>query len=178
MGSIWFLASLWQLWNWINVSASAVTCAEPRVPIYALSTPLTTIVIIIVSALFHLAISPHAAGRDRAGGAIAMIGMGLSAVVGSFPVFILIVLIAGTLGHGDVPVTVPRILDEVFVLGFFAVPPIAGIVAIAIQWSGQTRRGPDAKRNGVSPFAISAGVLLLWLIATYFAVATNCGGFL
>jgi hypothetical protein len=169
---VWVAASLWQQWSWTLTSFGAITCGQAAFPVYTTWTVVTTIVIVIVSALFHLGVVADRARRS--GSVIISTGLVLSLTIGVVVLVPIFALFTGQKGLGGPLPTIREAIDEAFVLGMFIGPPIAGIVSVVVARSQTVLRKIGRARRARLAFGIAAGLTALSFVAAYGAVALNC----
>ncbi len=175
LATLWVAASLWQQWSWTNASFTAITCGQARFPTYATWTVLTTIVVVVVGAVFHLKIGVRPGHPERAGWVIALVGLGISLVIGILPLLFNLLLIASTQGLEEPPAEVTPFVDEFVVLAMFIALPLAGIASLLVARSQTALARMGSVTRSRLSFGIAAGLPVWALVAAYTGVAINCG---
>lgn len=173
---LWAAASLWQQLSWVYASLTAITCTKPNLPgVFTMWTAVTTIAVVMVSAVFFLKIGVGRGHALRAGSAVAGVGLGISLLIGLILLGFGMVFVILLEGEGGPPATVTDVIDWLVVLGMFIVPPLAGIASLLVARSRTVLARVGSVATGRLSFGIAAGLSVGALVTTYFGVAINCG---
>ncbi len=171
---VWVVASLWQQWGWFYVSPPAITCDFNQYPAYATWTIVATLVIVAASGVLYLWIGLRQAGPGRPGSIVLGVGLAISFLFGLAASLFQILLFTGLQGLGGPLPTAPHLVNEIFLLAVFVLPPIAGLCSVFIANSQAALERVGRVNRGRLAFGVAAGVTLLAPIAAYLVVGANC----
>jgi hypothetical protein len=172
---LWVAASLWQQWSWTYVSPPAISCGQAGFVVFKVWAVVTTVIVVVVSAVFHLKVGVRPGHPERAGSVITGVGLGISLAIGLVPLFFIVILFTGLEGLGGPPPTATNVVNEVFLLAMYIGPPIAGIASLFVSHSEATLARMGRVNRARLSFAIAGGLSALSLVAAYAVVAVNCG---